>query len=327
MADDQKTIDGIPIRSEQLGFAAAEMVACGKCAKSNPPNRLSCFYCGEALELPTGIAEGLQFKPSEIEDWEHGITLAIVDGVDRVDPEALSGSLPIDVDLARSLLTLDPPVPLFRVKNEEADKVDARLSRLGARIVRIDDALLATSKAPIRLKGITFGNGSVRFHQFNSENTASFDHDDIALIVTGAVVTTNTESKLKKTRKETKEVDEHLSSSDHAVIDIFTKLDDIGFRILPHGFDFSCLGSSKSLLAAENVKLLIRELRERMPAAIFDFSYPGKRPVLDRVWPPTVSNVSKGIERNWFGVRRSTGTLTSNEEQFTRYSRMRRKLL
>ena len=132
---------------------------------------------------------------------------------------------------------------------------------------------------------------------------------------------------MKTKRKETKRIDEKFAASDHAVIDIYTSTDRGGFRILPHGFDFSCLSERKSLLAVENLATLKEMLRETFPQAIFDDSYGTKMPVLDRVWPRTVENTSKGMHRVGLKIARLVGESVSNEEQFTRYSRMRRELI
>ena len=327
MTNEPESVDGIPVTSEQIGYAAQEMIACGKCAKTNPPNRLNCLYCGALLELPSEIAAGIRFKPSEIEDWEPGVNIVVVEGLNAADPQAIASAVLFDTDLATTLPAVEPPLPLFRVRNEEAEEVEGRLLRLGLGIERVEDRSLDLAKPPTRLKGIVFGNGSITFVPFNSNENSVAGVSDVVLVVVGSITTTTAESKLKKKRKETKEFDEHTSSSDHAVIDIYTSGEGVGYRILQHGFDFSCLGERKSLLAGENVKVLLDVLREMVPDAVFDRSYANKSAVLDHVWPRTVANTSKGIERNWFGVQRGLGTTTSNEEQFTRYSRMRRKLL
>ncbi|HEX6280374.1 MAG TPA: hypothetical protein VFZ49_10235, partial [Pyrinomonadaceae bacterium] len=114
---------------------------------------------------------------------------------------------------------------------------------------------------------------------------------------------------------------------DHAVIDLYAGDDPGGFRILPHGFDFSCLGDDKSLLALENMKILKERLRDVFRNAIFDDTYSIKLAILDQVWPRTVTNISKGMQRVGMSVERSVGESVSNEEQFTRYSRMRRELI
>lgn len=327
MADDPQTIGGIPIRSEPIGFSAGELIACGNCARTNPPNRLDCFYCGGALELPVEIAEGIPLKLSEIESWELGVNIVVTGGLDSVDPQAVAAAVAIDPEMTASLSTIEIPLPLFRLHKDEAEEVAGRLSRLGLSVERVEDSSLSLEKPLIRLKGMTFGDHSWELHPFNSGDPTVVEISDIALVVIGSLTTTTAESKLKKKRKEIKEFDEHLASTDHAVIDIFTTTNETGFRILPHGFDFSCLGERKSLLAAENVKSLLKTLEGLATNALFDRSYSSKSAILDRVWPRTVANTSKGIERNWYGVQRGVGSTTSNEEQFTRYSRMRRKLI
>ncbi|MEO5860581.1 MAG: hypothetical protein ABIR33_16745 [Pyrinomonadaceae bacterium] len=327
MADELQIIDGIPIRSEQIGFSADQLIACGKCAKANPPNRLNCFYCGEALEVTPEIAAGIRFTPSEIEDWEQGVSVVVTDWLSGGDPQAIASAISIESELVASLVMIEPPLPLFRIRPEEADEVASRLSRLGLMVECVEDSSLALGKPPIRLKGIAFGNDSWALHSFNSSDRNVVEISEIVLFVVGSLVTTTVESKLKRKRKEIEEFDEHLASSDHAVIDVYTSTDEIGFRILPHGFDFSCLGKRKSLVAGENIRNLLETLHELAPKAAFDRSYSTKSAILDCVWPRTVANTSKGIERNWFGVQRGVGSITSNEAQFTRYSRTRRKLL
>ncbi len=327
MANEPQNVDNIPLYSEPIGYAAEEMIACGKCSKDNPPNRLNCFYCGVALELPDEVAAGIVFRPAEIEDWEPGVNL-IVTAVPRdFDPKTISSAISLGAEMVDSLADLEPPIPLFRIKAEDADEAEARLTRLGLEVGSIEDLALSLSTPPVRLKGIAFGENSLSFFPFNSSDASSVDVADVTLIVLGSIITTTAELKLKKKRKETKEFDEYTASSDHLVIDIHTSAERIGYRIRPHGFDFSCLGDEKSFVAGDNIRKLIEKLSAAIPHAVVDRSYGTKSSVLDHVWPRTVMNTSKGIERNWFGVQRATGFTTSNETQFTRYSRVRRSLL
>lgn len=327
MSDELRNLGGIPITSESIGYAADELTPCGKCAKPNPPNRLDCLYCAEELKLPEQVSAGIRFRPTIIESWESGTNIVAVDGLATANHEAVVSTLSFDSDLAARLGSLLPPLPMFRVPTAEAENVELRLSRAGVASVRVDDADLALSMPPTRLKSLEFRTDSLQFFLFNSDDTVSISKSDIRLSVVGSIVQTSAESKLKKTRKEIKHVDEHVSSSDHAVIDIYVEGHDLGFRIVPHGFDFSCLEERKSLISAENVKVLIDRLGREVPDAVIDRSYSSKIPILDQAWPPTISNTSKGFERSWLGIQRSTGSKVSNEEQFLRYSRMCRKLL
>jgi hypothetical protein len=327
MMNEHENVGGIPVTAEQIGFLPEEMIACGKCAKANPPNRLNCFYCGEALELPAEAAASVRFRHAEIEDWEPGVNLIVTSGLNGLDPKTIASTISIEEELLGDASDLKSPIPLFRVKAEEAGTAEARLVRLGLEVCRVDDTALTLSTPPTRLKGIQLSEDSITFHPFNSETSTAVAKSDVVLVVVGSIVTTTAESKVKKTRKEYKEFDDYTASSDHVIIDIHTSADIVGYRILSHGFDFSVLGEDKSLIAGDNVKKLIERLAEYMPTAVIDRSYVSKSAILDHVWPRTIANTSKGIERNWFGVQRATGITTSNESQFTRYSRVHRILI
>jgi hypothetical protein len=325
--DEIASIDGVPVMTEPIGFAAEEMVACSKCGKPNPPNRLNCLYCGTVLELPEAVAAGLQFRPAEIEDWEPGISIVSLDRIGPAELEAVGSTVCLDEELLSSLANADAPIPIIRVRSDEADEVMSRVSAAGAFSVFVDDRELQYQKPPTRLKGLRFGDQVVEFLLFNSDEVERISAADVSLIVSGAIFKSSSEATVKTKKKETKRVDEKFAASDHAAIDIYTSADRGGFRILPHGFDFSCLNDQKSLLAVENLATLKEMLRKSFRDAIFDDTYISKMPVLDRVWPRTIENTSKGMHRVGLKIARSVGESVSNEEQFTRYSRMRRELI
>ena len=325
--DEIATVDGIPVMSETIGFTTDKMVACSNCGKQNPPNRLNCLYCGKALELPAETAFGLQFRPAEIEDWEPGVNIVVRERVDPAAVESLGSTVFLDENLLASVGETEVPFPLIRVRGDEADEILSRFASAGVAAVLVDDKDLRHQQPPVRLKGLRLGEDTVEFRLFNSDDAAKFDASEIVLIVTGAIFKSSSEATLKTKKKETKRVDEKFAASDHSVIDIYTAADKAGFRILPHGFDFSCLGERKSLLAVENFAALKVMLRESFPQAIFDETYISKTSILDQVWPRTVENTSKGMHRVGLKVARSVGESVSNEEQFTRYSRMRRELI
>src|SRR5206468_3084726 len=56
-------------------FARDEMLICGVCLRTNPPNRSLCLYCGANLEagpVPRDIAKINYQRP---EQWEDGFSL------------------------------------------------------------------------------------------------------------------------------------------------------------------------------------------------------------------------------------------------------------
>jgi hypothetical protein len=325
--DEIRSVDGIPVMSEEIGYSAEELVACGQCSKANPPNRLNCFYCGAALELAPEIAAGIQFRPGEIEDWEPGVNLVSVGDVDQAALTAIGSAIVFDAEMPAPAAPFEGPVPLLRVRVEEAEAVAARLSSAGLQVRQIQDRSMDLDQPTARLKGIVFEPDSIELVLFNADEVVRITTADVLLIVCGAIFKSSSEATIKKTRKETKQVDEKFDASDHSVIDIYTSHDHRGFRVIPHGFDFSCLGTSKSLLAVENFRALKDLLRSSFPNAVFDDSYIAKLSVLDHVWPRKITNTSKGMQRVGWKLLRSIGESISNETQFTRYSRMRRELI
>ena len=62
---------------------------------------------------------------------------------------------------------------MFRVPTAEAKNVELRLSRAGVASVRVDDADLALSMPPTRLKSLEFRTDSLQFFLFNSDDAGS----------------------------------------------------------------------------------------------------------------------------------------------------------
>jgi hypothetical protein len=327
MSEEIEYIDGVPVRAEQIGFAPAEMIECGRCGKSNPPVRMDCLYCRGRLELPETVAAGIQFRHAVPEEWDPGVNLVITGSLLDADRDMISRTVSIDAETLEKAFCLEPPFPLVRTTQGDAGSVSERLGKAGLEITVCPDGYLNADRPPARLKALSFDGGGVEFILFNGDAVERFGKDEIVLIVSGAIFETESESTLKRKRREIKRVGEHTSSTDHAVIDIYAEGHDAGFRILPHGFDFSCLGERKSMLSVENVRTLKDTMMENFPNAAFDDSYTSKIGLLDSVWPRSVRNTSKGFHRVGARVQRSVGETVSNADQFTKYSRMRRGLL
>jgi hypothetical protein len=144
--------------------------------------------------------------------------------------------------------------------------------------------------------------------------------------VTGRLFVKRVEIQERKTRRAENEIVQSSEfSSDEAVIDFYTATHSQTWRINANGFDFSCLGSNKSLIANENISRLQQLIAASAPHATFDDSYKRLRRTLDLVWSSQQETQSSGWRRERPG-KLSVGlaTINSNESQFTRYSRMRR---
>jgi hypothetical protein len=118
-------------------------------------------------------------------------------------------------------------------------------------------------------------------------------------------------------------VDARELMQDEAILDLYFAGERAGWRILSEGFDYSCLGAHKSLLAAENFTRLVETLRGRAVRAAFDDSYKRVRHLLQFAWSPTEHTESSRLRHTAPGKFLSGAvTSISNEAQFTRYSRL-----
>jgi hypothetical protein len=324
-------VGDIRIRSEEIGFKSDEMLPCGKCGKANPPNRFECLYCGTALDLPDNAAANLRITPREVETWEKAVNVVVSGGSHLVDTQMIAeaaASMSIDDGRLESAVNFPSPSPIHRLSSEaDAAEVRKRLETLGFNVSVIPDEALNADNPPVRLRSLEFWDDKLILTAFNSLEKFEFDVTRLILIVPGTIIETRSESILRKTRKETKNLNETNFASDYGVIDIYFAEDSLGYRITAYGFDFSCLGSDKGILAAENLGALSEKLKKAAPLAVFVGDYIEKKNFLDLVWGPTRVNESKGVKRVGLVMARAKGEITSNNQQFTKYSRLQRLLI
>ncbi len=72
---DENSLKDLPIQAENPAFAPEEMIRCSKCARTNPPTRLACFYCGAELKLGDEHRKFLKPNLRKLEIWEKGFNL------------------------------------------------------------------------------------------------------------------------------------------------------------------------------------------------------------------------------------------------------------
>lgn len=322
--------DGMRVRSEEIGFAAHDLLPCPKCTRANSPDRNACIYCGSGLGL-SGFAIPKLADGDALEGWENGYNTAIRLGSEEL-PEssraALSRILAVDSETfaaigGRSFL------PVARVRKEqEAESMVLSLRELGVESLVVSDASLSVEKPSIRLRSIEFGNGACTFVEFNTGNRRDVSADDIRLVVTGLLIESRTETKWKKKPKKGNRPDETITDRDRPVIDIYTSRDDPGCRVQMNGFDFSGLGRAKTLLAADNMKLLAARLQDVSKDCRFDKNYALTKPVLDKIWELETETDYFGDLRAGFSTKGKIKTSTMNNmRQFTKYSRLQRLLI
>ena len=317
MNDETEALSGIPVRSDKIEFDASQLIGCKGCSRLNPPNRAECIYCGFALPVTGGTASELKLR--SVEPWEKAFNITLVGGTaNEVDLD----SLPFDSNLIRSAMELSPPVPIGRFATSgAAASLNQRLNDAGLRSVVIADNDLDAAHPPVRLRSMSVGDDRFILTKFNTSERVEFRPETLKLLVVGRLFEERSEQTLKKKRGGVKEIEGRNVSKDSGVVDIYFADELGGFRVMESGFDFSGLGERKSFIAAENIKALVELLKISVPSAAVSTDYLSKRSFLESVWPSTMRNVSRGLQRAGFGLTVEKAEVSSNEEQFTKYSR------
>ncbi|MEO6654679.1 MAG: hypothetical protein ABIO36_01210 [Pyrinomonadaceae bacterium] len=317
------------IQTENIAFAGKDLIACKSCGRLNPPHRLNCLYCGKGIEFKNENEPLMKPTLRKLEAWENGFNVIVRENaqIEIVTIAQFLSMEPIDL---RSILDTESPLPLARVESEtEASIIRTRLERCGLESTIVSDGDLAADKLPVRLSGIDFHDGRMGLKHFNTGETVEVASGDLALIVPGMLTVSRVDSFEKKRRRgNTKLVGETATSSDESVLDIYDNKNSIGFRVHLTGFDFSCLGDDKGLLAVENLRLLIVRLKEHAPNARLVTNYLSVKQALSHVWEIESRKDSQGLMRSGFG-KREFGSVasSSNLNQFTKYSRLQWHLL
>jgi len=321
-------VDGVPVRSEPAGYGAAELLTCKNCCRSNAPDRFECIYCGTALEGAGETVDLERLRSRELEAWENGINIVLLNSSLSEEAELQLSKLGFERKSVKQIGDFRTPTPIARVATEAAAIIiGEKLENAGAKIKLVSDDELSVPLTPVRLRSIAIDAATLQVITFNSNETVEFPAGKLKLVVTGSVVETRSETHLKKKKGKYLGINDSIVTADTGVADIYFDGDLRGFRIFTSGFDFSVLGEDKSLLAADNLRTLVEKLCAVNEDAVLVGDYQGKRTLLDLIWPCTVRSESKGVQRSGFGLSVSKGASSSNENQFTKYSRLLRLTL
>ena len=317
--------------SEPQGFAPDQMIRCDECLRANPPTRVSCLYCSAALPMTEESARLRKpvLRPPEKHQTAYNNILLPTDS--EPADEAVTHAaelLKLSVDNLKRIIAERAPLPVAcTASRDEADLVFHRLSEVGLQtIVLSDDELGASEMSVKRIKSMGIDNEYVTLQRAGTRDQTKIRWHDIVLIVTGRLFVKRVEIQERKTRRSENEIVQSSEfASDEAVIDFYTSTQPQTWRVNANGFDFSCLGNQKTLIANENISRLQQFIAANAPGATVDDSYKRLRQTLDLVWGAQQETQSSGWRRERPG-KLSVGlaTIKSNESQFTRYSRMRR---
>lgn len=304
------------------------MVRCEECLRANPPIRVACLYCGAAL--PASSVTGKP-KPAlrSLEKWEQGYNNILIKVSAELSDQSLdeaAGLLRLPSAELRRITDANTPLPLARTAvPEEASLIKESLNALGLDTLIIPDETLGLEKAPtIRLRTVELLPDEIVVYSTSGEGHP-IRWSDITLVVLGRLFATQVAVKERKRRGAEKHIiDASQTSSDEEVLDLYTREQNGGWRILSTNFDFSCLGAAKKLMARENFAALRELICDRSGNAASDETYNIARRSLELVWPSDQQTSSLGWRRERAG-RYSTSEVatTTNEMQFTRYSRLR----
>jgi hypothetical protein len=322
--------EGLLQPTEPPGFAFDLMVRCEECLRANPPTRVNCLYCGKSL--PSTETNAAFQKPAlrKLEKWEQGFNnITCPDSNDEVSDELVKRAadlLRLEADDLRRIYQAKRPLPVARAATmDEVSLIERRMADLGLTTVVVsDEALKLEAQPPQRMRAFELNAERLIGHHLASAGLTSVGWSDISLVVQARLFVKEVELRERKSRRaENDIVAARESATDEAVFDLYSQKEDGPWRIAANSFDFSCLGDRKSLLAVDNFTRLIALISERVPHVEIDDSYRVLRHALEPVWPTERQTEARGWHRDRPG-KYSTGeaVISSNESQFTRYSRL-----
>ncbi|HSS20350.1 MAG TPA: hypothetical protein VLL54_09760 [Pyrinomonadaceae bacterium] len=314
-------------------FAPDQMVRCDDCLRANPPTRVNCMYCGAILPQSDSNAALRQPTLRRLEKWERGYNNILLPTGANLDEPALAEAadlLRLTPENLSSILSAGKVLPLARASSlAEASLVQDRLLKFG-----ITSAIMSEAEndseagGPVRVRSMEINHAGIEAYQTRETAPISFSWCDVILLVAGRIIIKRVELKEQKAKRaENSILDANEFVTDELVIDLYLQGDSPPLRVASNNFDFSCLGAGKGLMAADNITRLVQLIRVKAPQAEYDDSFNSVRKLLDLVWPPEQQNESSGWRRERPGkITLGSATELNNQNQFTRYSQLRRMI-
>lgn len=305
------------------------MVRCEVCLRANPPTRLNCLYCAASLPANERTSDFLRPSLKPVQSWTLGYNNIFLPDGTEIHPQNLreaANLLKLSTEELRKLVSNTRPLPLARTDTrEESELIDRKLKAMGFATAIVSDAELGIRESPpIRLRSVGVDKNGLTPKFIGETDQSTIPWGCLVLIVTGRLSRKRVELQERKAGRGQHEIeqDDHFFA-DEAVADLYFQDPNFKFRIFANGFDFSGL-DGKKLVVAENFSILMGLLREKATNAEYDEAYNSCRQSLEIVWPCEQLTESRGWRRERPGkITVGAVTETSNEDQFTRYSRLR----
>ncbi len=315
------------VSAQPRGFSPEEMLTCESCLRANPPTRTNCLYCG--VVLPVTEASAALLKPTlrPLEAGEPGFNVVVLPETKELSAQSLASAsvlLRLETDDLMTLIKSDSSLPLARcASREDAELIHVRLSDLGMRIKIVSDSEVG-DHAPIRIRTVELNDDSLNVVPTSGEDSTLIPWAEIELIIVGRRIVRKLEVAERSAGRAGKEiVDSREMSSDAERLDLYSKTSERGWRIAAESFDFSGLRERKGPLASKNFQTLVELLRQYASGARFDDSYFRVRRSLGLVWPLDERTESQGFHKPRKGrINTQAVTISDNESQFTRYSKL-----
>lgn len=317
---------------EVKSFKPEEMISCPRCARTSPPTRLKCFYCGADLPITETQAQSISPQLRKLESWEKGFNLILLPREKEIDDEnfaVVKKATQLETEDLRKMLEAKTALPLARAESRtEIQIIQKKIAEAGYESLIVSDENLRPETPVRRLRRIELETDKLILVLFNSDEVVEMPREDLALIVVGASFERRVESTERRKKRVNKVLETMETTADEILVDFYAKDDSVGYRINSRGFDFSGLENEKGILARENMQKLVGKLRLFAPAATFVENYLIIREILGKVWEVEQKKDSRGLQRKSFGrFELGNVTTTGNLAQFTKYSRLQRHLL
>ena len=298
-------------------------VACPMCQRPNAVKRTSCLYCGADLPLTGDAHQRPSFRL--LEEWEAGHNVVALPPHDDTDWPSVARWCKLSAETLARVGRPNTSLPMARLATpQDAALTVQRLAEFGARCVTVPDKdLRLRDLPPRRARGVYWDETGLMVRMTGGDLVLSMDWDDIAALVVGRLYHERTDTETQAQRKgETKILDASATSKDEPVLDVYGADLAQSWRVHVSGFDFSCLGEAKQLLAKDNFQIFINTLRTYATRTAFTDAYAIMRPLLNEVWPIVPHTSAGGVTRTFGRPKHQTTVVASNEAQFTRWSRL-----
>ncbi|HET6668821.1 MAG TPA: hypothetical protein VFH15_01190 [Pyrinomonadaceae bacterium] len=327
------TDDATPAPSEPQGFAHDQMVRCDVCLRANPPVRANCLYCAAALPGGKKVSEPRAITLKPVDETVSGYNCILVSASTRsiaADKlQAPAQLLKLSTSELQRIVDSRVTLPLARTETrEEAELITRKLMDLGLGSTVVSDVELGFAASIIQIRAVKITDTGITLKQIGGDAGIEVPWSEMALIVSGRLISKRVESSEQKGKGGEQEITEAREFfADEPVMDLYMTTRPECFRITANNFDFSSL-PNRGFVAAENFATLLNLIRTRAPAARHDDSYLSLRQTLDAAWPSGQRTGSGGWRRERPGKYSIEAvTETNNVNQFTRYSRLRSFLL